>query len=173
MELVHSWSKEQKAAYNRDYYQKHKDYWKKHGDNTSARLSYIDERYAGLKGEKKQAEQEYMDYIAGKYGPPDRYTAWEKYQNALNAGKNTEVRRQMLEGDMAMVRGTARAHQKMETQRYPQVMYNFKEQRKLKVKNFVKGIVNKVKTAASTAGHKVTNAGKEFVANWKRGVGIK
>lgn len=173
LELIHAWSKQQKSDYNRDYYQKHKDRWKKYkSDSTKAWLRNLDDRYE----DTYDKERKYKDLLANYQnvvGPKSPKTAYDLYQKALEAEKAGAAKRNAIAGDMAMVRGVARAHQKMETQRYPQVMYNFKQQKAIKRKKFVENVKNKTVSAIKNAGSKVVNAGKAFVSNWKLGMGIK
>ncbi len=170
LELIHAWSKQQKSDYNKEYYQLHKDRWKKYkSDSTSAWLRNLDDRYK----DTFDREKKYKDALQNLVGPRDPKTSYELYQKSLEVEKAEAARRNAVAGDMAMVRGVARAHQKMETQRYPQVMYNFKQQKAIKRKKFVENVKNKTVSAIKNAGSKVVNAGKSFVDNWKRGIEIK
>lgn len=194
LELIHGWSTEQKAAYNREYYRKNKDRWLGPNGYVKGTINggEAEDRYAYTKA--AQAHREQMAYdahrksvdatkehiknmkggqTAEKIGLPG--VAANKYYNAFaNAMDANYYTRQAqkaqrdakaLEGDKYMI-GSQNYYKYWEhNNRAPQAMVAKKPEKKI---DKIKRSATKV---AKVIGSKAHSAGKAFIDNWKAGWG--
>ena len=91
--LCHEWSKAKKAAYNRDYYQKHKEYWRALAESNKRMDSSFGETSRIRNSLKKSGKQ---------MSTADAYQYWKKHKENHDAYKDSSTLR---EADDIMRRG--------------------------------------------------------------------
>lgn len=110
--LCHEWSKAKKAAYNREYYQKHKEYWQALAESNKRMDSSFGETSRIRNSLKKSGKQ---------MSTADAYQYWKKHKENHDAYKDSSTLR---EADDIMRRGYDKNAEQEQLKKMRQYGYN-------------------------------------------------
>lgn len=110
--LCHDWSKAKKAAYNREYYQKHKEYWRALAESNKRMDSSFGETSRIRNSLKKSGKQ---------MSTADAYQYWKKHKENHAAYKDSSTLR---EADDIMRRGYDKNAEQEQLKKMRQYGYN-------------------------------------------------
>lgn len=185
LELMHEWSKSEKANYNHEYYQRNKEYWKRWYRDGKGGVKKIET--AAADANRKEAAigrlESSMPSFVGANGPMKPN---DTFGNRILSDRKRRM--DALAGDVAMIRGTAEAMNNRGRAPYAtshevagDIVRNMRqaEQTKAKKQNQVSALNASYNLAKSKGAEKVNklkafkkeviNSGINFIDNWMKG----
>lgn len=198
LELIHEWSKAQKAAYNREYYRKNKDRWKdgyskvgvarqRHelGDNSDLYDRAAERYFAAQYGRENAGELMRRENELAK--SKRRIAGYYHDKGAIDQSRKYGDEAKVHESNASSYADQVKDHMKRERAAEGDMMMynqigNLKNyntgrapQAAMKSQSKAQLTVNRIKRSATKAakviGSKAHSAGKAFVDNWKAGWG--